>query len=172
MLIPQLSVGTYVVVVKLNCLVVTPFVYLILWLAFLFVPWWYRCHILSIRRRDRCWEIEFVFVGYWFVFLVISCIHFSKEYYIVLQVLLIRDELVRMFNPSIAQQLDFVTCFCDLLVSMFFYDLNLFIVWMSLYVLCLVCNVFAWVFTGMSSFDDYFDYVILPCLSHSIKRLC
>ena len=100
MLIPQLSVGTYVVVFKLIRLLDAPFVHLILWLAFLFVPWWYRCHILSIWRRDRCWVIEFIFVGYWFVSLVIPCIHSANEYYIVLRVLLVRDELVWIFDPS------------------------------------------------------------------------
>ena len=60
MLIPQLSVGTYVVVFKLIRLLDAPFIYLILWLAFLFVPWWYRCHVLSIWRCDMCCVIEFV----------------------------------------------------------------------------------------------------------------
>ena len=40
------------------------------------------------------------FVGYWFVSMVIPYIHFSDECYAILQVLLVRDELVWIFNPS------------------------------------------------------------------------
>jgi hypothetical protein len=63
MLIPQLSVGTNVVVFKLIRLLNTLFVYL---------------------SRDRYWVIEFIFVGYWFVSFVIPCIHSANKYYIVL----------------------------------------------------------------------------------------
>ena len=168
MLIPQLSVGTYVVVFKLIRLLDTPIVYLILWLAFLFVPWWYICHILSIRRHDRCWVIEFVFVGYWFVSLVIPCIHSANEYYIVFEYCWFVTSWCGYLIPKLHTPIEVRDMFCDLLVSVFFYDFGLIAVWMSLCVLHLVCNVFAWVFTGMSSFEDYFDYEILQCLSRSI----
>ena len=168
MLIPHLSVGTYVVVFKLIRLLDASFVYLILWLAFLFVPWWYRCHILSIRCRDRCWVIEFVLLDTGsLLWLFLAFIQ--------------RMNIILFFKYCW-----FVTSWCGYLIPHLHTPIEFWHPLVSVFSMILVWSVYEWVFKFIvwfamylrecslvwDSFGGYFDYVILLCFSHPIKGLC